>query len=93
VRDPNIVIRSPLITEKATRLAEKENKYLFEVDNRANKIEIKSAIRQIYKVTVEEVNIVNQCGKWKRVRQQPGMTAAYKKAIVTLKKGDKIEFK
>lgn len=93
MKDANNIIRNPLITEKGTRLSEKENKYLFEVDRRANKIDIRNAIKEIFKVSVVSVNIVNQIGKEKRVRHKPGMTASIKKAIVTLKKGDKIEFK
>jgi large subunit ribosomal protein L23 len=93
VKDANNIIRNPLITEKGSRLSEKENKYLFQVDRRANKIDIRNAIKEIFKVAVQKVNIVNQIGKLKRVRHKPGMTAAIKKAIVTLKKGEKIEFK
>jgi len=93
VRDPNIVIKTTLVTEKGTELTEKHNKYLFEVDRRSNKIEIRNAVQKLFNVKVEAVNIINQRGKMKRVRRVAGMTSAIKKAIVTLKKGDKIEIK
>jgi len=85
------IIREPIITEKVARETEKYGKYAFRVHSKANKKQIKSAVEKIFNVTVEKVNTLNQVGKWRRVRQQPGMTAETKKAIVTLKKGDKID--
>jgi len=85
------VIKSPLITEKATKLA-KFNQYVFWVDKRANKIEIKKAIEEIYNVKVEKVRTINMKGKTKRIRWgQEGKTSSWKKAIVTLKEGYQIK--
>ena len=85
------IIRYPLATEKGTYLGS-QNKYLFCVDKRTNKIEIKKAIEEIYKVKVIDVNSLKMRGKKKRVRQQLGKTADWKKAVVTLKEGEKIEW-
>ena len=68
-----------------------QNKYLFEVDKRANKIEVKKSVEEIYKVKVDSVNIMNIKGKKKRVRYREGMTSSWKKAIVTLKPDNRIE--
>lgn len=84
------VIKHLIRTEKSTQM-EPQNKYFFSVDRRANKIEIKKAIEEIYQVKVSSVNTMNVRGKMRRVRYQPGMTSAWKKAIVTLKEGHKIE--
>ncbi|OPZ75271.1 MAG: 50S ribosomal protein L23 [Firmicutes bacterium ADurb.Bin456] len=88
--DPFDVLRRPMVTEKSTSLLQ-ENKYTFEVDPRANKTEIKQAVQRIFKVKVEKVNTMRVKGKMKRVRNVPGRTPERKKAIVTLRKGDKIE--
>ncbi len=86
------VIKRPLFTEKGTALKEKENKLLVEVDRNANKIEIRKAIEEIFHVKVESINTVNIRPK-KRMRGRiPGRTAASKKAIITLKKGEKLDF-
>jgi large subunit ribosomal protein L23 len=90
VKDPHDILKKPLITEKSTSLLQ-ENKYTFKVDPDANKTEIKQAVESIFKVKVEKVNTMNVKGKKKRVRNIPGRTSGSKKAIVTLKKGDKIE--
>ena len=84
------IVKSLVRTEKGTDL-EKLNQYLFEVDAKANKIEIKLAIEEIYKVKVTKVNTLFVRGKMRRVRQNAGSTSPWKKAIVTLKEGDKIE--
>jgi large subunit ribosomal protein L23 len=86
------IIRGPLITEKAAQGMEKSNRYSFVVDKRANKIEIKKAVEVHFKVSVTKVNTVNMRGKLKRVRWQRGKTPDWKKAIVTLKDGDKIDY-
>ncbi len=86
------IIKYPVITEKSTAIFGQENKYCFAVDKAANKYTIKKAIEFIYKVTVLKVNVVKMSGKKKRVRRQLGRTPDWKKAIVTLKEGDKIEF-
>ncbi len=84
------VIREPLITEKGTK-QEKVRKYFFRVDRRAGKREIRDAVERVFNVRVKKVNTMLIGGKWKRVRFQPGKTAEWKKAIVTLKEGQKIE--
>ncbi len=84
------IIKALLRTEKSTR-QEAEGKYLFLVDNRAGKLEIKKAVQEIYKVKVNKVNTLILPGKLRRVRYQLGRTPDYKKAIVTLAQGQKIE--
>lgn len=90
MRDPYVIILSPLRTEKGTNLLP-FNKYFFWVDKKANKTEIKNAISEIYKVKVVKVNTVTVRGKKKRVRFAEGKTPDWKKAIVTLKEGHKID--
>ncbi len=84
------VIEAPWITEKSSKLVS-QNKYFFKVHTHASKGQIKKAVEEIYNVKVLKVNTVHGFGKWKRVRIQPGKTSDYKKAIVTLKEGQKIE--
>lgn len=85
------VLKSSLITEKTNRFLP-ARVYAFSVDRRANKIEIKKAVENIYNVKVEKVNVVLVKGKTKRLRQgQEGKTSLWKKAYVTLKEGQKIE--
>lgn len=72
-------------------MLELERKYLFHVSDRANKIEIKRAIEEIYSVKVAEVNTITVPAKRKRVRQEFGHTTPWKKAVVTLKEGQKID--
>ncbi|MDA8326439.1 MAG: 50S ribosomal protein L23 [Nitrospiraceae bacterium] len=86
------VIKKPLFTEKGTALKENENKLLLEVDLKANKIEIKKAMEDIFKVKVEKVATIKQHGKQKRWGKSVGMTSPRKKAVVTLKKGEKLDF-
>ena len=86
----DILIR-PLITERTTDLMA-EGKYVFVVDRRANKIQIADAVKQIFNVTVENVNTVNVKPKTKRLGRSVGKTSAYKKAIVKLAAGQTIEF-
>jgi len=86
------IILRPIITEKSMLLAERENKYTFSVDKRANKIQIKQAIQELYpNVKVVKVNTINTIPKKKRVGQYTGFKAAITKAIVTLAEGSKIE--
>ena len=84
------IIKSLLQTEKSTAMLP-ENRYLFWVDKKANKIEIKKAVEFIYNVTVTKVNTQTARGKKKRVRYAEGKTPDRKKAVVQLKPGDKIE--
>ena len=84
------IIIKPVVTEKSVDLMQ-ENKYCFKVAKDANKIEIKNAIEEIFKVSVVNVNTVNVHGKMKRMGRHHGRTASWKKAIVTLREGDSIE--
>lgn len=93
MENPYSIILHPLRTEKGTNVLAKENKYVFVVDRHANKIEIKRAVEEIYKVEVEEVNTLNVLGKWRRVRLVEGKRPDWKKAVVTLKEGEVIEIK
>jgi large subunit ribosomal protein L23 len=87
------VIKRPLIlTEKGSRLREDDNKYLFEVDRRANKIQIKQAVETLFKVSVLDVNTLVVRGKLRRMGRGHAKTSNWKKAIVTLKDGESIEF-
>ena len=86
------IIETASLTEKSTLLSEKLNKYVFRVKPRANKIQIKKAIEQLFQKTVVDVNTCNYAGKKKRERKANyGRKPHWKKAIVTLKEGDKID--
>ena len=85
------IIIAPVITEKSA-LLEQEGKYVFKVDTKANKVQIKQAIEKIFNVKVLSVNTSNSHPKKKRVGKYTGMTSKYKKAIVTLKKVETISF-
>ena len=85
------VLRRPLITEKSTVL-QGFNKYAFEVADGSNKLMIKQAVEKAFKVTVTGVNVVTMQGKKKRMGRREVIPLPWKKAIVTLKPGDKIEF-
>lgn len=89
MRDPRDIIIKPVVTEKSFSLLE-DNKYTFIVDKRATKTEIKSAVEEIFKVSVLGVNTINVKGKPKRVGRNAGYKADRKKAVVTLKPGNKI---
>jgi large subunit ribosomal protein L23 len=84
-----ILIR-PVVTEKNTMLGE-QNKYVFEVHQDANKIEIARAVAEVFNVQVKSVNIVKVPGKTRIWRRQRGVTRSWKKAIVTLQAGSRIE--
>ncbi len=90
MKSPYQIVKGLVITEKMSMLGP-YNKYAFKVDSRSNKTEIKKAIEEIYKVKVNKINTLKVRGKKKRVRWQEGKTASWKKAIVTLKSGEKIE--
>lgn len=86
------IIETVRLTEKATLLSEKHNKYVFRVNPKANKLQIKAAVEKLFGKKVLAVNTANFAGKAKRQRTANyGRTAHWKKAIVTLKEGDKIE--
>ena len=85
------VIRNPIITEKSTLLSE-HNKYVFSVLPDSNKLDIRRAIEKIFSVTVTSVRVMNVKGKVKRFKGRKGFTKGYKKAIITLKEGDVIDY-
>ncbi len=91
-----IIIKKPVITEKMTAISEKLNRYAFIVDKRANKLQIKQAVQDLYGVQVESVNTINYEGKLKSRYTKTGIISgrrdAFKKAIVTLAKGETIDF-
>ena len=84
------ILRRPLITEKNTAL-QARGKYAFEVAEEANKEQIKRAVEKAFKVSVTQVNVMTVAGKGKRMRGRWVLSPSWKKAIVTLKPGDKIE--
>jgi large subunit ribosomal protein L23 len=84
------IIKNLVRTEKSTS-QEKQRKYLFRVATSATKIDIKRAVQEIYKVKVQDVNTVNVSGKLKRVRFKAGYSSSWKKAVVSLTEGQKIE--
>lgn len=85
------VIKTVRMTEKGALLTEKHNQYTVVADRRANKIQIRAAVQELFKVNVLAVRTINVRGKDRRQRTlQAGRTANWKKAIVTLKEGDKI---
>jgi large subunit ribosomal protein L23 len=90
------IIIKPIVTEKMTELGEKLNRYGFVVDKRANKLQIKDAVEELYNVTVTDVNTMVYGGKTKSRYTKSGVitgrTNSYKKAIVTLAEGDNIDF-
>lgn len=91
MRTPHQIIRRPVVTEKGTVLKE-QNKYFFEVDRRANKVEIKQAVESLFNVKVAAIHTVSMRGKVKRLGRFAGRTSDWKKAIVTLREGHSIEF-
>lgn len=90
--DVHVIIKSPVLTEKSTKMSDEQNKYCFRVDRNAAKIEIGKAIEELFGVKVIHVNTSFVRGKKKKVRYRIGKTPDWKKAIVTLREGDKIEF-
>jgi large subunit ribosomal protein L23 len=92
MRGPQEVIRAPLVSEKGTFLAETANQVLFKVRPEANKIEVKRAVESLFKVKVEKVRMARYLGKVRRVGRSMGRRAEWKKAYVTLRQGDKIDF-
>lgn len=91
MKNPRDVVIKPVISEKSYKLIE-ENKYVFMVDKRASKEEIKDAVKTIFDVRVLSVNTISRKGKPKRQGWTAGRSPSYKKAVVTLAEGDKIEF-
>jgi large subunit ribosomal protein L23 len=85
------VLQRPIITEKSTALQER-GKYTFEVAENANKHQVKQAVEKAFNVEVLKVNVITVHPKWRGPGRRRGLTSASKKAVVTLKKGQKIEF-
>ncbi|HHW44558.1 MAG TPA: 50S ribosomal protein L23 [Desulfotomaculum sp.] len=90
MKDPRDILKRPVVSEKSMSLVG-DNKYTFIVDPAANKIEIKKAVEELFNVKVEKVNTMRVKGKVRRVRNIVGRRPDVKKAIVTLKEGNKIE--
>jgi large subunit ribosomal protein L23 len=86
------IIKKPLFTEKGSSLKESQNKILVEVSRDANKIDIKKSVEEIFKVKIEKVSTINIKGKWKRQGRSIGKRPDRKKAVITLKKGEKLDF-
>lgn len=91
MKDLYAIIKKPLITERSTHLKDRYNKIIFHVDSSANKRDIKKAVERIFNVNVVSVNTINMNGKVKRFGRILGKRPDWKKAIVTLKEGEKIE--
>lgn len=92
MKEPFDIIRTVRLTEKASHLTEKGNKYVFEVNPAANKLEIKQAVESLFHKKVVSVNTANYAGKKKRERRADfGRRIHWKKAIVTLKEGEKLD--
>jgi large subunit ribosomal protein L23 len=89
--NPHQVIIRPIITEKSEKLQKFQTAYVFEVVDKANKLEIKDAVQKIWNVTVLKVRVLRKRGKMRRIRYKRGKTPEWKKAIVTLQKGQTID--
>ena len=92
MKGPRDIIQAPLISEKGTALAESANQFLFKVRPEANKIEVKHAVERLFKVKVIGVRMARYLGKVRRIGRSMGRRSDWKKAYVTLKEGDKIDF-
>lgn len=90
-RDPREVIMRPLMTEKSIRLKDEQNTVTFQVRPDANKVEIRNAVEAVFNVKVADVRTASYEGKLKRMGRHQGRRADWKKAVVTLKPGHKIE--
>jgi large subunit ribosomal protein L23 len=92
MKEAQKIIRRPLVTEKSTQQKDLNRQYVFEVDRGANKIEIQSAVERLFKVKVLQVRTCNVLGKVKRLGKRFGQRPNWKKAIVTLRGEDRIDF-
>jgi large subunit ribosomal protein L23 len=92
MREVHDIIISPLVTEKSTIQREGQSQYSFKVNKKANKIEIKRAVERLFKVKVREVRTATIRGKVKRLGRRFGKRPDWKKAVVTVKEGDRIDF-
>ena len=91
MKDAHLILKKPLITEKCNLMKDECNQITFEVNRKANKIEIKEAVEKFFKVHVVKVRTMTMQGKKKRMGRSQGMKSDWKKAIVTLKQGDTID--
>ncbi|NIN01778.1 MAG: 50S ribosomal protein L23 [candidate division Zixibacteria bacterium] len=91
MKDPRGIVIMPLVSEKSTNLRADQNKYVFRVDKKANKLQIKKAVEGLFKVKVEEVTTMTMHGRPKRLGRYEGRRPDWKKAVVKLKKGEAIE--
>lgn len=92
MKDYTQIVKRPIVTEKGTVLRQEQNKVVFAVARNANKIEIKKAVEELFGVHVEDVRTLNMNGKSKRYGMHAYKRPDWKKAIVTLKSGESIEF-
>ena len=96
MKDPRKVILEPILTEKALRLKDEFNQYVFKVDKNSNKIEIKQALEKRFDVQVKSLRVINVNGKarqrFTRTGRVSGYTSSFKKAVVTLDKDSKLDF-
>ena len=91
MRDPRDIIIRPVVTERSTLLADDNDAFTFIVAEDANKPEIKSAVERLFDVKVRSVNTMRYRGKWRRLGQNYGRRPSFKKAIVTLVEGERID--
>jgi large subunit ribosomal protein L23 len=91
MKEAHQIVQRPLLTEKGTRLKEHANQYLFRVARTANKVEIRQAVEQLFKVRVLDVRTLRVQGKVKRLGRFQGRRPDWKKAVVTLQTGQSIE--
>jgi large subunit ribosomal protein L23 len=92
MKNEHKTVHRVVLTEKGSILSEMNNQYLFKVDKSANKMEIKDAVQKLFGVKVTNVNTMHRKGKKKRERRQSyGTTASWKRAVVTLAEGDRID--
>ena len=86
------VLKKPKLTEKSGLLKEEFNQFVFKVDPKANKVQIKESVEKVFKVEVEKVRTMNVTGKKKRLGRHQGKKSNWKKALITLKEGQTIEY-
>ena len=91
MRDPRDVILRPVVTERSTVMADEHDAFTFLVAEDANKIEIRRAVEQLFEVQVTSVNTMRYRGKWRRVGRHLGKRPSFKKAIVKLAEGERID--
>ncbi len=91
MNEPARVILSQVITEKAERLKAEQSRYTFKVASTANKIAVRNAVERLFKVHVSDVRVMNYLGKMRRMGRFSGRRPDWKKAVVTLKQGERID--